>query len=142
MEKRRASGVVSGETVVGDLAGRVVVVYDDLIASGSTILRAALAARRAGAATILVAAAHAAFVPAAAQLFESHVADRVLVTDSVTLRPALTQWLSQGLRVCSIAPLLAQTILDLASRRSETTPPTRSGLRFVADRGGRSAGSW
>jgi ribose-phosphate pyrophosphokinase len=119
MEKRRAKGVVSGETVVGDLDGRAVVVYDDLIASGSTILRASQAARRAGARSVLVAAAHAAFVPAAVQLFESHVADLVLVTDSVMLRPEFTQWLNNGLRICSAAPLLARTISELAGRRSQ-----------------------
>ncbi|WP_129781977.1 ribose-phosphate diphosphokinase [Peristeroidobacter soli] len=113
MEKRRAKGVLSGETVVGDLDGRAVVIYDDLIASGSTILRAAQAARRAGARSVLVAAAHAAFIPAALRLFESHVADQILVTDSVSLRPEFTPWLSKGLRICSIAPLLARTIAEL-----------------------------
>lgn len=117
MEKRRASGVVSGEAVVGDLNGRAVIIYDDMIASGGTILRASQAAREAGARSVLVAAAHAAFVPAAVQLFESHVADRVLVTDSVVLRPEFTRWLGTGLRICSVAPLLARTIQYLASYR-------------------------
>lgn len=117
MEKRRASGVVSGEAVVGDLKGRAVIIYDDMIASGGTILRASQAAREAGARSVLVAAAHAAFVPAAVQLFESHVANRVLVTDSVVLRPEFTRWLGTGLRICSVAPLLARTIQDLASYR-------------------------
>lgn len=117
MEKRRASGVVSGEAVVGDLNGRAVIIYDDMIASGGTILRASQAAREAGARSVLVAAAHAAFVPAAVQLFESHVADRVLVTDSVVLRPEFTRWLGTDLRICSVAPLLARTIQDLASYR-------------------------
>lgn len=117
MEKRRASGVVSGEAVVGDLNGRAVIIYDDMIASGGTILRASQAAREAGARSVLVAAAHAAFVPAAVQLFESHVANRVLVTDSVVLRPEFTRWLGTGLRICSVAPLLARTIQYLASYR-------------------------
>nr|WP_298720871.1 ribose-phosphate diphosphokinase [uncultured Steroidobacter sp.] len=114
MEKRRAQGVISGATVVGDVAGRALVIYDDMIASGATVMRACQASRQAGAATVLVAAAHAAFVPAASQVFESHAADDVLVTDSVPLRPEFEQWLGSGLRVCSIAPLLAKTIQDLA----------------------------
>lgn len=115
MEKRRAKGVVSGETVVGNLAEHVVVIYDDIIASGSTILRASQAARRAGARSVIVAAAHAAFLSTAIQPFDTHAADAILVTDSITLRPEFTRYLGSGLRVCSIASLLAQTIQNLAS---------------------------
>lgn len=113
MEKRRASGVVSGEALVGDVDGRAVIIYDDMIATGGTILRASQAARRAGARSVYVAAAHAAFLPAAMHLFEPRVADCVLVTDSIVLRPEFTQWLASGLRICSIAPLVARTIQDL-----------------------------
>lgn len=115
MEKRRVSGVVSGETVVGELEGRAVFIYDDMIASGSTILRACQAARRADAKAVYVAAAHAAFLPTVSQLFEARVADEILVTDSIELRPQFAQWLGTGLRVCSAAPLLALTIEQLAS---------------------------
>lgn len=114
MEKSRASGIVSGETLVGDIADRAVVIYDDMIATGGTILRACLAARRGGAKSVHVAAAHAAFLPETTQLFESRAADSILVTDSIVLRPEFTQWLTSGLRICSIAPLLARTIQDLA----------------------------
>lgn len=114
MEKRRASGVVSGDTLVGDVEGRVVVIYDDMIATGGTIVRACQAARRSGAKSVYVAAAHAVFLPAAQALFESRTADSILVTDSVELRPEFTRWLDRGLRVCSIAPLLARTVQDLA----------------------------
>jgi ribose-phosphate pyrophosphokinase len=117
MEKRRASGVVSGETVVGELRGRAVVIYDDMIASGSTILRACQAARQADARSVYVAAAHAAFLPSASKLFETRAADSVLVTDSIALRPEFNPWLGAGLRVCSLAPLVARTIQDLARHR-------------------------
>lgn len=123
MEKRRASGIVSGETLVGDVNGRAVIIYDDMIATGTTILRGCQAARRAGAKSVYVAASHAAFLPAAMQLFESRAADSVLVTDSIVLRPEFTPWLAAGLRICSIAPLVARTIQDLAGHR--TTPRDR-----------------
>jgi ribose-phosphate pyrophosphokinase len=126
MEKRRASGVVSGETVVGDLMGRAVVIYDDMIASGSTILRACQAARRANAKAVYVAAAHAAFLPTATHLFETRVADRILVTDSVELAPQFVPWLGSGLRVCSVAPLLARTIQELAGHRDQATREFRN----------------
>jgi len=114
MEKRRVRGTVSGETLVGDVAGRAVVIYDDMIVTGTTIRRACQAARKAGAKSVFVAAAHAAFLPTAMQLFDSKVADSVLVSDSVVPPPEFTQWIGNGLRICSIAPLVARTIQDLA----------------------------
>jgi ribose-phosphate pyrophosphokinase len=119
MEKRRASGIVSGESLVGDVAGRVVIIYDDVIATGTTILRACQAARRAGAQSVYVAAAHAAFLPKATQFFESRAADGVLVTDSIPLRQEFAKWLTSGLRICSVAPLVARAIQDLAGHRDK-----------------------
>lgn len=114
MEKRRVRGSVYGETVVGDVAGRVAIIYDDMIASGGTILRASRAAREAGATAVYVAAAHAAFLPSAIELFDSRAADRILVTDSIPLRVEFTPWLGAVLQVCSIAPLVARTLRDLS----------------------------
>jgi ribose-phosphate pyrophosphokinase len=115
MEKRRTGGVVSGDTLVGDVAGRDVLIFDDLIASGETIMRAAAAARRAGARRVYCAAAHAVFTPAARQLFEGAL-DAVLVSDSVALPAEFERFRGNALRVCSVAPLFATTIAELASR--------------------------
>jgi ribose-phosphate pyrophosphokinase len=118
VEKRRAGGVVSGEAFVGSVAGADVVLYDDLISSGTTILRATQAARRAGAARVHVAAAHAAFVASASQMFVTDAVDSVLVSDSITLPTAFSSWLGGRLKVCSIAPLLAQSIAGIAHTRT------------------------
>jgi ribose-phosphate pyrophosphokinase len=56
VEKRRARGIVSGHALVGQVEGSEVILYDDMIVTGTTILRAAQAARRAGAAHVYVAA--------------------------------------------------------------------------------------
>ena len=114
MEKRRALGIVSGETFTGDVRDSNVLIFDDLIASGTTILRATQAARRAGARRIDVLATHAAFLPAAMQLFEEGGPDSVVVSDSVTLPNAFEQFLGERLRICSVAPVFASTIDELA----------------------------
>jgi ribose-phosphate pyrophosphokinase len=114
VEKRRARGVVSGETLVGSVEGADIVFYDDMIASGATIARAAAAARRAGAHRVHIAAPHAAFLPAASQLFQSDGPETVMVSDSIALRAAFTPFLQGTLRVCSVAPLIAETISGLA----------------------------
>ncbi|HNR23391.1 MAG TPA: ribose-phosphate diphosphokinase [Steroidobacteraceae bacterium] len=114
MEKRRALGVVSGETFTGDVGDSNVVIYDDLIASGTTLLRAVHAARSAGARRIDVIATHAAFLPAATQLFTDEGPDSVMVSDSIALPDAFVPLLRTRLTVCPIAPLLARTIGELA----------------------------
>ncbi|HEV8332729.1 MAG TPA: ribose-phosphate diphosphokinase [Steroidobacteraceae bacterium] len=113
VEKRRARGIVSGHALVGQVEGSEVVLYDDMIATGTTILRAAQAARRAGAAHVYVAAPHAAFAPAAMQIIEDNGADALLVSDSIALAPAFSSQVGERLRICSVAPLIARTITEL-----------------------------
>jgi ribose-phosphate pyrophosphokinase len=115
MEKRRARGTVSGEALVGDVAGRDVVIHDDLIASGGTVLRATHAARAAGARRVLVAATHAVFAPDARRLFEPGGPDLVLVSDSIALTSTFQPWVGNTLRVCSAAPIIAAAIRDAAA---------------------------
>lgn len=116
MEKRRSGGVVSGDMLVGAVEHRTLVIYDDLIASGTTILRACQVARRSGAARIYVAAPHAAFLPEATQLLAAQDIHAVLVSDSIALAPSFANVPGERLRVCSVAPLVAETIRGLASR--------------------------
>lgn len=113
VEKRRALGIVSGDALVGQVEGSEVILYDDMIATGTTILHAAQAARRAGAAHVYVAAPHAAFLPAAIQLLEKGGPDALLVSDSIALAPAFSSHVGERLRICSVAPLIARTITDL-----------------------------
>jgi ribose-phosphate pyrophosphokinase len=115
MEKRRALGVVSGETFVGDVAGSNVILYDDLISSGATIMRATKAARTAGAKHVYVATTHAVFQQAALQLFDKDGPDKVLVSDSIALAHALAATTKSRLRVCSVAPLFARAITELSA---------------------------
>jgi ribose-phosphate pyrophosphokinase len=116
MEKQRALGVVSGETFIGNVRDAHVLIFDDLIASGTTILRATQAARRAGARRIEVLATHAAFLPEATQLFTENGADAVMVSDSIALSERFQPLLSTRLKVCSVASLFARTIETLAHR--------------------------
>lgn len=113
VEKRRSAGMLSGEAFVGDVRGSDILFYDDMIVSGGTIVRAAQAARRAGAARIHVAAAHAAFAPSALELLQSDDIATVLVSDSVPLTPAFSPFLGERIKICSVAPLVARTIAAL-----------------------------
>jgi len=83
MEKQRSGGVVSGDTLVGNVRGRAVVILDDLISTGTTLARAVSACHAAGATRIYAAASHGLFVGGAEALFANPALDKVVVTDSV-----------------------------------------------------------
>lgn len=109
IEKRRAGGVVSGGTVVGEVSGRPVIVLDDLCASGGTLIRAARALRAAGAASVHVAFTHAPLMHGLTALAECKEISEIVLTDSVgaALEPASGD---ERLSVLSIAPLFGDAI--------------------------------
>lgn len=115
MEKRRAKGIVSGETFVGEVASCEVLMFDDMIVSGTTLMRATAAARSAGAKRVIALAAHGVFSAAAKQLFLPSGPDAVLVTDSVPIASAFTPLIGTRLQVCSVAPVFARTIASLSA---------------------------
>lgn len=114
VDKRRSGGEVSSRNLVaGDVAGMRVLLLDDLIASGDTMKRAALALRHAGASEVIACAAHGLFVGAAAELLADAAIDRVLLTDSVPPFRLPAQAALRGkLQVVSAAGVLAQTIRE------------------------------
>ena len=82
-EKHRNEDVVSGDMMVGPVAGRCAVIIDDLIGSGTTIARTAKACRDRGATAVYAAASHGLFVGQAPQLLGGDTLDGLVVTDTV-----------------------------------------------------------
>jgi ribose-phosphate pyrophosphokinase len=83
MEKQRARGVVSGETLFADVGRRTVIIIDDLISTGTTIARAAKACRQNGAKRIYVAASHGVFTAKANEVLADTGFEKVVITDSL-----------------------------------------------------------
>jgi ribose-phosphate pyrophosphokinase len=117
VEKRRARGVVSGGTIVGDVAGRAVIVVDDLCATGGTLIRAAAALRAAGAAAVHVAVTHAPLDAGLAALEAAADISQVVVTDSVghALHSRSSSSGSGKVVILPIAPLLGCAIARILS---------------------------
>ncbi|HTO05284.1 MAG TPA: ribose-phosphate diphosphokinase, partial [Opitutus sp.] len=59
LEKHRSEGVISGSALIGDVAGRIAILVDDLISSGKTLVRGAATCRAHGATHVFAAATHA-----------------------------------------------------------------------------------
>lgn len=110
MEKKRSSGVVSGEAVVGDVSGQIAIIVDDLIASGGTIARTVDACTRRGATRCLAVATHGLFAEAAEEHLAIEALERVLITDSVPPFRLRSPEIRAKVEIISIAPLLADAI--------------------------------
>ncbi len=106
--KRRTTAGTEVTAVSAQVEGRHVVIYDDLIRTGGSLLNAARAYRAAGATRISAVATHGVFPgDALPRLQQSGLFDKVIVTDShpraLTLRSAF-------LEVDSVAKLLAAAV--------------------------------
>lgn len=118
MEKRRSWGVVSGEALFAEVDGRTAIIIDDLISTGTTILRAASAARKRGARKVYAAATHGLFVNGAAAVVADPAFERIVVTDSVPPFRLAPELVRAQLDVLGTAPLFAEAIRRICSRGS------------------------
>jgi ribose-phosphate pyrophosphokinase len=110
VEKFRSAGVLSGELLVGEISGRHVLLFDDLISSGQTLLRAARVCHQQGATAVWALAAHGLFNADAESVLSDPMIERVFITDSVPLRLTAGSALANKLEVVSCAGLFAETI--------------------------------
>jgi len=112
IEKRRAKGNVSGGRLAGEVAGRTVIILDDLCATGGTLIRAAETCRRAGAAASHVAVTHTPLAAGIEALMAAEPITSITVTDSVGIAFPATRSLSGfgKLVTLSVAPLIGQVL--------------------------------
>jgi ribose-phosphate pyrophosphokinase len=112
IEKRRTEVGVSNGRLVGNASGRDVIVLDDLCATGETLLRAATACRRAGAAAVHIAVTHMPLVAGFEALMASDQIDSILTTDSVgfSFASSAAPPSPDRLSILSIAPLLGRAV--------------------------------
>lgn len=86
MEKKRSMGRVTGELFAGDVAGRTAVIFDDMISSGTTMMRAARACRERGAVQVHLVAAHGLFSADAPAVLSELPLDGIHVANTVAAR--------------------------------------------------------
>jgi ribose-phosphate pyrophosphokinase len=104
--------------VVGDVAGRVCILQDDMIDTGGTISKAADAIFEAGALDVIIAATHAIFSgPAIDRLKNSRVSE-VVVTDTL---PLTDEHQFDRLTVMPIASLIARAVREVFDDGSVTS---------------------
>jgi ribose-phosphate pyrophosphokinase len=83
IHKKRLSGSQTKiSAVVGDVAGMDVVIYDDMIRTGSSLIQAAEAYAKAGAASVYAVATHLVLPPGTVERLEASPLARVIGTDT------------------------------------------------------------
>jgi ribose-phosphate pyrophosphokinase len=119
VDKRRSGGVLTGgHLVAGDVQGRSVLLLDDIVATGHTLVQAAAALKRAGARRVIGLAAHGLFTDGAEHVLADPALDAIVVTDSVPgARVPAGGPVGAKLQVVSAVPLLAHALASVTSRR-------------------------
>src|SRR5690606_14038223 len=113
MEKRRSAGVVSGDRMVGEVRGRTVIIIDDLIGTGGTLVRTARACRERGAKLVVAAASHGLFVGDAGTALADPALDAIIATSSVPAFRLAGTPAAAKLVVLDAVPLFAECIRRL-----------------------------
>ncbi|NQZ65615.1 MAG: ribose-phosphate pyrophosphokinase [Mycoplasmatales bacterium] len=116
VDKRR-TGTNTAETmgVLGNVKNRDVVILDDMIDTGGTIIKAAESIKKEGARSIFVAATHGIFTKGFDMFDNSKYIDRVIVTDSI---PSVSKINSKKITIVSLASFLSLAIKATAESHS------------------------
>ena len=91
--------------IIGDVAGKDVILIDDMIDTAGTIVKAAGAFKEQGAKSVSAFCTHAVLSGPAYERIESGVLDGLVVTDTIPLKQE-----SDRIKVISVAPLFGEVI--------------------------------
>lgn len=115
IDKRRVS---ASETevgaVIGEVAGRNVLMVDDMISTAGSITEAAKICRQHGAKSVRIAATHGVLCGPARERLAAAPIDELVLTDTIPVDPTGLD----NLTVLSTAPLLAEAIIRVHEERS------------------------
>ncbi len=120
VEKRRSLDGSGTElfNLIGDVVDRNVIIVDDEIDTGGTLVKAASFVRERGARQVVACATHAILSADAPERIRDSVLSEVVVTDTVYISPDKHARCGNKLHILPIAPLLADVILRIHEGRS------------------------
>ncbi len=118
IEKYRSEGEVRGGSVIGEVEGRIVVIIDDLISSGTTLVRAAEACHQRKARRAYAAATHGVFSTEANDTLVGSPLEKVVILDTIPPDRLDSTLLERRFEVVDSSPLLARAIQRLHTNGS------------------------
>jgi ribose-phosphate pyrophosphokinase len=114
VEKRRSAGKMSGNLLAGGVADATVLVVDDLVSTGGTMVRAAQACLEHGARQVYGLAAHGLFTANAGETLAHPSLARICITDTIPPFRLDVALVRQKVDIVGAAPLFAEAIRRLA----------------------------
>jgi ribose-phosphate pyrophosphokinase len=120
IEKRRAGNESRAEalSLIGEVKGSDVIVVDDEVDTGSSIIQAIKVAKEQGALDVYLAFVHAILSADAAQNLAALPLKRIITTDSVPIAPEKMKILQDRLTVLTVSSLLGEVIRRAHEGRS------------------------
>ena len=120
IEKRRTTNDARAEalTLIGNAKGRDVILTDDEIDTGSSIIQAVNLVKKENARRIYVVFTHSVFSADAAERLAALPVTEFITTDTIPIPPEKAALLGERLTVLSVAPLLGEVIKRAHEGRS------------------------
>jgi ribose-phosphate pyrophosphokinase len=120
IEKRRAGNDARAEalSLIGDVRGSDVIIVDDEVDTGSSIIQAVKVAAQSGAKDVHLAFVHAILSADAAQNLAALPLKRIITTDTVPISAAKMEILKDQLTVLSVSSLIGEVIRRAHEGRS------------------------
>jgi ribose-phosphate pyrophosphokinase len=115
-KRRERAGVSEVVNVIGDVAGRLCVLVDDMADSGGTLCNAAQALLDAGATGVVAYVTHGVLSAGAVARIDASSLDALVITD--TIRAAEAVRVSEKIREMPVAPLIGEAIRRISDESS------------------------
>jgi ribose-phosphate pyrophosphokinase len=117
-DKRRSGNEDRSEllNIIGDVAGKTAILFDDIIDSGGSLIKVANALKKNGAATIFAACTHGVLSGLAVRNIEDSPIEKLYVTDTIPLSDEASQ--STTITQLSLAEMLATAIKKIHTEES------------------------
>jgi ribose-phosphate pyrophosphokinase len=111
VHKKRVSGSeVEAHEIIGEVAGRNILMCDDIIATAGTVCSAAKLVKERGAGKIYVGATHGVLAGEALERLEQAPIDEVVVTDTVPLRDETKTRGNINVKVLTVSAMLGEAV--------------------------------
>lgn len=101
--------------IVGDVKDKNMLIVDDIVFTGGSLIAMAQAARAQGAKKIVAAVTHGVLTAGAMSKFDASIIDELVITDTVEYR---FEKLSPKVKIVSVAPLFAEAIRHIHDNES------------------------
>jgi ribose-phosphate pyrophosphokinase len=115
-KRRERPGESEVMNIIGNVAGRRCILFDDIVDSGGTLCNAAEALLKAGAASVMAYITHGVLSGGAVARITASKIEELVITDSIQPTEAILA--APNIRVCPIATLIGEAIARTAHEES------------------------